>query len=205
MGILKKEGEDLACGKGRHSIFLNKKGIKVTGVDLSEQSILEAQKSENNRLSFFTHDMRIPAWKNHFDFVLNLFTSFGYFENEQDNYKTIANISDALKPNGILVLDFMNATKVVNNLVPKESKTIDGITFNLKRTVIKGFITKTIQFEDAGKQFEYQEKVQALKLADFEKYFKAANLKIVDIFGNYNLDDFDEQNSDRLILIAKKT
>ena len=138
---------------------------------MSEQSILEAQKSENNRLSFFTHDMRVPAWTNNFDFILNLFTSFGYFENEKDNYKTIANMGQALKQNGTVVIDFMNATKVINNLITSESKKIEAINFNLKRAVIDGFIIKTIEFENEGKKFSFQEKVQALKQTDFERYF----------------------------------
>ncbi|MBC7524978.1 MAG: methyltransferase domain-containing protein, partial [Flavobacterium sp.] len=70
---------DLACGKGRHSIYLNQLGFEVTGVDLSENSILEAKKNENESLHFNVHDMRNPFHQK-FDAIFNLFTSFGYFE-----------------------------------------------------------------------------------------------------------------------------
>ena len=68
---------DLACGKGRHSIYLNKKGFDVTGIDLSEKSIACAKTAENETLHFYMHDMRKLFRTNYFDVVLNLFTSFG--------------------------------------------------------------------------------------------------------------------------------
>src|SRR5688500_2509825 len=71
---------DLACGKGRHSVYLNQKGFDVTGIDLSEQSIAYARQFENERLHFAVHDMREVYQPETFDFILNLFTSFGYFE-----------------------------------------------------------------------------------------------------------------------------
>ena len=79
---LKKEATvlDLACGKGRHSLVINELGFNVTGVDLSENSIKEASKCENEKLSFAVNDMRMPLEGQNFDVVVNLFTSFGYFQ-----------------------------------------------------------------------------------------------------------------------------
>lgn len=77
---------DLCCGKGRHSIYLNKKGFRVIGTDLSEQSICEANESANETLEFYQHDMRKLFRTNYFDVVFNLFTSFGYFEKEKMIY-----------------------------------------------------------------------------------------------------------------------
>ena len=79
---------DLACGKGRHSIYLNQLGFRVLGVDLSENSIEIANKNANDTLNFKVHDMREPI-KEQFDAVFNLFTSFGYFENDDDNLKIL--------------------------------------------------------------------------------------------------------------------
>ena len=80
---------DLACGKGRHSIYLNKKGLDVMGVDLSPESIKHASQFENPKLKFEVCDMRDVVKPDYFDIVLNLFTSFGYFEDEADQFKTI--------------------------------------------------------------------------------------------------------------------
>src|SRR5215471_8928653 len=80
---------DVACGRGRHAIELSRKGFDVTGIDLSWKNILHAQHFEDDHLSFFVHDMREVFYVNFFDVVLNLFTSFGYFEAEKDNLKSM--------------------------------------------------------------------------------------------------------------------
>ena len=98
----------------------------------------------------------------------------------------------------------MNAVKVLKDLVFSEVKAIDGIVFNITKEVENGFIVKTIQFTDKGQDFKYQEKVQALKLSDFEKYLKETNFSIFKVAGDYNLGNFDLENSNRLIIFAKK-
>jgi SAM-dependent methyltransferase len=199
---LKKEAKilDLACGKGRHSIYLNKLGYTVTGVDLSKNSIEKAKKYEKPGLHFEVHDMCEPYHEN-FDAVFNLFTSFGYFEKEESNLKTIKAIKANLKPNGYGVIDFMNVEKVIADLVPEETKTVKGIDFHISRWVENGFIFKKIEFEDEGENHAFIERVKALHLEDFKKYFEKSNIKLKHTFGDYHLHEFDVEKSDRLILI----
>lgn len=193
---------DLACGKGRHSLYLNSLGYKVTGLDLSDQSIAYAKQFENQNLKFEVHNMTLPYPKT-FDAVFNLFTSFGYFENNNDNLKTITTIKTSLKKNGVGVIDFLNANYVINHLVKDEIKSVDGIDFYLKRKVENGFITKTITFEAEGTTHQYQERVRALTLKDFEAFFKTAKVSLIQTFGNYNLEAFCPEKSKRLILVFK--
>jgi len=193
---------DLACGKGRHSVYLNSLGFNVTGVDLSENSIAYAKQFKNETLHFDVHDMTTPYPKT-FDAVFNLFTSFGYFENEDDNLKTIASIKAELNEFGFGVIDFMNAEFVIDNLVVENTKTVDGIMFHQKRKLEDGFIVKDISFEVDGENFEYQERVRAFSLQDFESLFKKADVHLLDIFGDYKLRKFDAKSSERLILIFK--
>ncbi|MDC1069276.1 class I SAM-dependent methyltransferase [Flavobacteriales bacterium] len=197
---------DIACGKGRHATYFNTKGFDVTGVDLSQNSIEHAirQSIKKKNLSFKVHDMRELYKANHFDVATNLFTSFGYFEDETDEQKAINSISQSLKANGLLIIDFMNVNKVVDNLVVKEQKIIQSITFNIKRKVEDHYIIKDIEILDSNKKYEFQEKVKALNLDRFTTFVNEAGLKIIDIFGNYSLDRFDTKKSNRLILICKK-
>lgn len=195
---------DLACGKGRHAIYLNKKGFNVTGTDLSENSISTAKEFESTALEFRVNDMRLPLSTEPFNAILNLFTSFGYFNSTDENLKVLESINQMLTSSGVFVIDFMNAKKVIDHLVKEEIKTIDDITFRLSRSVEDGLIIKRIQFEDQGKSFSFEEKVQALYLDDFEQLISKSNLKIDSIFGNYHLHPFDEKESDRLILIGSK-
>ena len=195
---------DIACGKGRHAIYFNKKGMDVVGIDLSSNSISYAKEHENSTLQFSAHDMREIYKRNYFDVVTNLFTSFGYFDDKTDEQEAINAMASNLKIGGILVIDFMNVKKVISNLLFSEQKTIDGITFNINRKVEGGNIIKDIAITDGIEKQQFQEKVKAITLADYSKLITNAGLKIIDIFGNYTLEDFNALTSDRLILICKK-
>lgn len=193
---------DLACGKGRHSIYLNSLGFDVTGSDLSENSIKEASKDANDTLHFKVHDMR-DSFEEKYDAIFNLFTSFGYFENDADNLKTLISIKESLTEYGFAVIDFMNVDFVINNLVPSEIKTVEGIDFHIKRYVKDNHIFKEIDFEDKGEKFHFTEKVQALRLADFEAMMEEAGIFLLDVFGDYKLRTFYKNQSERLIMIFK--
>ena len=193
---------DLACGKGRHSIYLNQLGFDVLGADLSENSIAEASKNINDTLHFQVHDMREP-FEDKFDAIFNLFTSFGYFENDEDNLKTLVAIKDSLTEYGFAVIDFMNVNQVIANLVPAEVKTVDEIDFHIKRYVADNHIYKEIDFEDQGEKFHFTEKVKALTLDDFTQMMETAGIFLLDIFGDYKLKKFHKKDSERLIMIFK--
>ncbi|MCI2228415.1 methyltransferase domain-containing protein [Polaribacter sp. MSW13] len=193
---------DLPCGKGRHSVFLNSLGYKVTGADLSENSIKHAKKFENNHLKFEVHDMREPI-QNQYDAIFNLFTSFGYFEDDKEDLLILKNIKQGLKKDGFFVFDFLNAVKVKANLVTKEVKVVDNITFNIKREINDGFILKHISFFADGKEHSYTERVKYLDVNKMKLYFEKVGFTITNIFGDYNLSTFDANTSNRLIIVAK--
>lgn len=195
---------DLPCGKGRHTLFLAEKGYTLTGADLSSASIAMAQSHAPAGVTFLVHDLRKPAWNESFDYVLNLFTSFGYFETEAEDKAAFTTLSRALKKDGSLVIDFMNVARAVNLLKEEETKTIEGITFHLKRYVQDGYIHKEIRFEADETPYFFTEKVKALTLEDFKGFFTFAGLTLTDVFGSYQLDAYDAVESDRLIMIAKK-
>lgn len=193
---------DLACGKGRHSIYLNSLGYDVTGADLSENSIKEASNFTNETLHFKVHDMR-ETCEEKYDAIFNLFTSFGYFESDDDNLTTLKAIHNSLNETGFACIDFMNVDYIIQNLVPEEIKTVDGIDFHIKRYVKDNHIYKEIDFEADGEKHHYTEKVQALRLEDFEKMMDEAGIYLLDVFGNYKLQKFFKSQSERLIMIFK--
>ena len=193
---------DLACGKGRHAIYLNTLGYDVTGVDLSENSINYAKQFENNALRFDVHDMCKP-YKSEFDAVFNLFTSFGYFKKDESNLLTIKAIKTNLNEFAFGVIDFMNSEYVIDNLVAENTKTVDGITFKQKRKLEDGYIIKDITFEYEGETFTFQERVRAFTLNDFKLLFEKAGVYLIDVFGDYKLNKFSSKLSERLIMIFK--
>ncbi len=195
---------DAACGNGRHAIFLRNKGYQVTGIDLSERQINIAQQQEDAHLSFHVFDMRYPYRENHYDYVFNLFTSFGYFKSEKDNIQTLHAFYKELKQQGILILDFMNVKRAASEIQEKEHQSIGEVDFEIERQVTQNFIIKEITVFDKGQVYHFQERVQRLTLSDFKRYMKEVNFTINKKFGNYNLAPFDENDSERLILLAQK-
>lgn len=193
---------DLPCGKGRHSVFLNSLGYSVTGSDLSENSINTAKKHENDTLKFNVHDMRVPFSKK-YDAVFNLFTSFGYFEDDKEDLLILDNIKNGLTKEGFFVFDFLNAVLVKENLVTKETKVVDGITFNITREISNGFILKHITFFADAENHSYTERVKYLNLEKMTSYLEKVGFKIEHTFGDYHLNSFNSKISNRLIIVAK--
>lgn len=195
---------DIACGRGRHAVCLNKKGYDVTGIDLAVDNIRYAKSFESPTLHFYVHDMRTLAYSNHFDMAFNLFTSFGYFDTDEEHVAALKAFNCALKKDGLLVLDFFNSTKVLDDLVPEAVKTVHGIHFRLQRRLDGNKIIKTIKFEDKNEDYEFQEIVHAFTFDNFARLFELSGFEIVECFGNYSLEKFDINHSDRLIFICKK-
>jgi SAM-dependent methyltransferase len=195
---------DIACGKGRHSLFLNNKGFEVTGIDLSHQSINYCLQFENAKLTFYVHDMRELFRTNVYDLAVNLFTSFGYFSNENDNLLALRSAALALKPGGLFVLDFFNPEKVKMGEMHVIEKTVDAVNFKINKKVENGFIVKDIRFSDITTDYHFTETVQLIPQQKFIQYFQKAGLRILHTFGNYALQPYDPIQSDRLIFVAQK-
>lgn len=195
---------DLACGKGRHSVYLNQKGYNVVGIDLSAQNIQHASLLANDQLLFLKHDMRYPLFINTFNYVFNLFTSFGYFEKEEENIQVLQSAHQALRENGKLVIDFFNPLKISKNVIAQEKKILQGIEFLITKKIEQSFIIKTIDVTDGMQNYHFSEKVQLITQADFENYLKQSSFKLLEFMGYYALEPYHPETSDRLIVIAEK-
>lgn len=195
---------DLACGKGRHAVFLHKQGFNVMGTDLSKSSINWAKQFENTGLKFLVNDMRVPLKNKKFNCIFNLFTSFGYFDKRKDNLKVLSAANQLLEQNGCLVIDFLNVIFVKKNIIKEEQIDRNGLVFHINRKIEDGQIQKRIRFTDKNKSYDFTEYVQALSLADFEDLLEQANMFIHNIYGDYQMQAFNPEYSDRLILICKK-
>lgn len=195
---------DVGCGEGRHAAFLQQLQFNVSGFDISPLHIKKA-KQRNGLVHFFVHDMRLTFPENNFNYVFNLFTSFGYFNDEKEDLQALQNMYAALNENGILVIDFLNENVVRKNLIPSDSKTIDNITFYQNRRIENNVVIKTIQFKDFEEKTQiFQEKVKLYSKENITEMLANIGFKDFVFFGNYALDSLDIENSPRLITIAKK-
>ena len=195
---------DLACGKGRHSVFLNKLGYNVLGLDLSQQSIEFDNQFENENLAFKVHDMRNPIDSEPVNAVFNLFTSFGYFETEEEDKSVFRSVADVLKKDGYFVLDFLNAEFVKNGIIPQSSVTKENIYFNIKKHIENDYVVKEIDFEDKGQKFHFFERVKLTPPDKILQYADEFGFELVKRWGDYQLNDFDESQSQRCINLFRK-
>lgn len=197
---------DVACGKGRHSKILAAMGFTVTGIDISENSIREAKKSEHDRLDFFVHDMRLPFRGNYFDYAFNFFTSFGYFKTRREHDDAVRTIAKSLKPGGKFVIDYLNVHYAEERLVPEEARVIDGSLYNIRRWDDETRFYKRIRVTDAALEhpLEFTEMVAKFSLGDFTDMLSYQGLQVQEVFGDYSMGRYDVRNAPRMIIVAEK-
>lgn len=198
---------DLGCGRGRHSINLARKGYNVTGIDLSDQAIETAKERAEElgleNVSFKVGDMRNPLPQT-FDAIVNLFTTFGYFLDDDENAAVFDSVIQMLKPGGIFVLDYLNAQKVRTSFEPTGNGTFQDIDYDISRYLKNGAIHKDIKFrkESTGDQRTYSERVKLYGLDWFEREMKKRNLHIEHVYGNYRGAAFDPGSSPRMLIVS---
>jgi SAM-dependent methyltransferase len=197
---------DVACGKGRHSIYLASLGYDVTGIDISGDSIVAAKRSEREGLQFFQHDMRLPFWINYFDYAFNFFTSFGYFTTRREHDDSVRTIAASLKKGGTILFDYLNVHYVEQRLVHNEMKAVSDTGYEIHRWMDENSFHKKIIVTDAALDhpLEYTETVAKFSLGDFTDMLSFQGLQVKEVFGDYELGTYHLRNSPRMIIVAGK-
>jgi len=194
---------DLGCGKGRHSIKLGQYFKEVIGIDLSPNSINSALKTEEKNIQFQIGDMRNFNTTKGLGYIFNLFTSFGYFDNINDNLKVLKRCHLHLEQDGQLIIDYLNPSNIIKKTFINEHKQINRVDFNITKKIDNNKVIKNISINDSGNIYHFQERVQLFNLNDFKTMLNKTGFQIQSIFGNYQLNKF-VSSSDRLIILAKK-
>jgi 2-polyprenyl-3-methyl-5-hydroxy-6-metoxy-1,4-benzoquinol methylase len=198
---------DLACGPGRHSILFARKGFTVTGLDLSENLLRVAEsaaRKEKLNIRFVKEDLRHIELSDKYDLVVNLFTSFGYFDKDEENYSIFRSASNFLKPGGYFVFDFLNSVFVERNLV-RESKEVKSHENIIQRRRIEGDrVIKDIIIQYNGTTKTFYESVKMYRVGELKRAIKENGLAIKETFGDFVGGNFIEETSPRIIIIAQK-
>jgi 2-polyprenyl-3-methyl-5-hydroxy-6-metoxy-1,4-benzoquinol methylase len=198
---------DLACGPGRHSILFARNGYNVTGVDLSDNLLRVAElaaKKEKLVIQFIKADLRSIQLNEKFDLVVNLFTSFGFFENDKDNFSIFKTASHLLKPGGYFVFDFLNSSFIENNLVRESSEGKQHEKIIQKRRIEGNRVIKDIIIHHNGTVKTFYESVKLYRWEELHKAIRENGLAIKKTFGDFTGHDFVEATSPRIIIIAQK-
>ncbi|HXU46783.1 MAG TPA: methyltransferase domain-containing protein [Thermoanaerobaculia bacterium] len=196
---------DLACGAGRHTAALRRRGYRTLGVDLSVTMLARAQ------VPRVAGDMRgLPFAAGSFDWVLNFFTSFGYFEGERENFRVLEEMVRILAPGGRFLIDLMNPHSAIANLTPHEVQEAEGRRVEIDRwyDAATQRINKRIRVvpngpANNGPARAYLESVRAYQPEEVSVGLRWAGLALGDLYGNFRGDPYD-RDSERLILVGRK-
>jgi len=198
---------DMACGAGRHAIIFARKFFNVTAVDLSENLISIAERSaqnENLKINFVQSDIRNFESSNKFNLVINLFTSFGYFETDEENFSVLKKAYDLLVDDGYFVLDFFNSEFLQNNLVEFSEENLDEAEIHQFRKIKDKRVTKKIVITKNGNISQFEESVRMFTKDELTDAIQNIGFDIYKTFGDFFGNEFDNLNSPRLIMICKK-
>jgi SAM-dependent methyltransferase len=203
---------DLACGQGRHSLELARRGFKnVTGFDFSKQLLAIAQKQnakEKLTVRFIKGDIRNLPFKGSFDVILNLFTSFGYFAKESDHSLVLQQVAQSLKENGLFFLDIKNpvhAQKQLDKSGQYLSKIVSNGFFIHSKNKVKGKRwVQRLQWTENNKQKLLESSVRMFSCSEIKSLLNKANLIPQKIWGSYRGELFKENSSPRLLILSKK-
>lgn len=198
---------DLACGAGRHAIAFAKKGYHVTAIDLSE-NLLNIGRREAERqavsVDFSRQDIRSVHVDGSFQLALNLFTSFGYFEKDEENFGIFRTAYQYLDEAGYFVFDFLNEQYVKKNLILNSVDEKNGVVIKQTRSIENNRVVKKIELRLQGKEQSFVEKVMLYDHNTLIDELQKTGFSIIGLFGEYDGSVFDKETSSRLIAICKK-
>lgn len=201
---------DLCCGPGRHSVEFAQRGFQVTGVDRSPFLLERAREhaaASGVSVEWIMDDMRRFVRPQSFDLACSLFTSFGYFQDEEEDIQTLRNIYESLKATGVLVIDVISKERVARNwqnamcsqladgslLLQRPQLLQDWSRIRSEWTLIKDGRTRNFTFEHT--LYSGRELKDRLRGCGFQH---------VQLFGNLLGSAYD-QDATRLVAIARKS
>jgi len=191
---------DVCCGQGRHAIHLAQLGYHVFGIDLSRRLLEVAKYQNETRPAYFIQsDMRWLPVKNTFDLVLNLFTSFGYFESDEENQRVFLQFRSALNTSGRFVFDYFNSAHVVDNLVPFHTEQIGDAVVEQERNISGSRVKKKINLIREGNTSTFYESVKLYSPGQIQSMLNKSGLKVIQIFGDYDGSPFKEDSSRMIV------
>lgn len=198
---------DLACGAGRHSAVFAKQGFDVCGCDYSLDLIRSAHERTPSGFANYIQwcDMRtLPYPDATFDCVVNFFTSFGYFESDDENMQVLGEIRRVIKPAGRFMLDFFNVVRVIKDLKPLTEREVEGVFIREERVFAAETkrLEKKVWLSGKGIDKTYTESVRAYTLPELSELLSRTGFRIYQTYGSFSAEPYCEA-APRLLIVAE--
>jgi cyclopropane fatty-acyl-phospholipid synthase-like methyltransferase len=202
---------DLCCGNGRHSLLMARQGLCVTGMDLNEGLLEQARrKATGGGLGpeFVRGDMRAIPYTDWFNAVINMFSSFGYLESEEEDFRALVGVRKALKRGGRLLLDMLNREWVVSNYIQNEWHEDDRGTLLLEHREIdlltnRNHITFTLVSPDGTTHESVGHHIRLYTLTEMVRMLEKAGLQFDEVYGGFEGEPYGVDTR-RMIVVARK-
>lgn len=200
---------DLACGYGRHAVVLARLGYEVTGFDLSFDLLAEAElraQGAGARVRLMEGDMRKLPFVHEFDVVVNLFTSFGFFDDERDSRRVMEGIHAALDEGGRLLVDVINRDAILRDFQPRLwRETDDGYVlsendYDPARSRLTG---KQVHVSTSGRVAESSFSLRLYSMHELRALIEAAGFEVEVVYGGFDLSSF-ELDSPRIVMVGRR-
>jgi len=198
---------DMACGAGRHAIALAKSGFSVCGTDLSPfllKNAVENASAAGVEVEFLRQDIRSLNLNSTFDAALNLFTSFGYFLTNEENFGIFSTAYNILNPDGYFIFDFLNETFVRKSLSPFSRKLHPDCYIEQFRTIDNDRVNKEIIVQSGGALKRFSESVRLYSSTILQKEIEKRGFVVTEALGDYQGRQFVKDFSPRFIAICRK-
>ena len=202
---------DLCCGTGRHAVPLAMAGLEVTGLDMSEEYLAQARSAAREagvKVRFVQGDMREIPFRGEFDAVVNMFTAFGYFDDDADDQRVIDGAAAALRPGGRLLLDLLNRDWVAANYVRSETREgRDGTVYAEQRTFDAAAGRNHVEFTIAspdGAERRASHHIRLYVATEISRMLDRAGLTHERSYGGYDGSLLSVETR-RMVLVSRKT
>jgi SAM-dependent methyltransferase len=199
---------DLCCGNGRHSLELSQRGFEVIGVDRTTAYIEEARSEAEKRglaVGFVVGDMREYCAPNSFDIVMNLFGSFGYFEDPDDDRQVVENMYASLRPGGRFLIETMGKEILARDFQEKDWDEADDLLILSEKKVSQNWgriETRWIVIRGTERT-EYRVSVRSYSAVELSSLLAACGFANVQVYGSLDGTEYD-QAAQRLVVVGRK-
>jgi len=201
---------DLCCGEGRHTVALARRGYRMTGLDLSALHLRLARRAAKEAgvaVRWHRADMRDIPWSGEFDAVINLFTAFGYFDDDEEDFRVLDAVSRALRPAGRLLLDTMNRDWLMRNYEPRGWQEREDGTLDLEDRRFDARSgrnrVRVISIRPDGRRAEHHIDLRLYTLKELSDMLSRAGLKVLRTWGGFDGREYGLHGR-RMIVMAEK-